>query len=438
MDEEDAGLGDLVVFGAVKFFTQALIAPFHVAKILQQVNYIPCDDFVVRVQHRLESLPTQGDGDGDDDNSGSPADGADSSNGDASSTGDGDNVSELADSIYAQATAPAVVTGPGSAIVVDEQGYLVRTTFSLSDPVRPQYQLPPQDGSLFDTLSNIWRQPDEGLMSMWKGHVAHWLREMMELVVQPTLEGSLNDMLGLPDESIPLIHLDRPLPNVFTLLASRVVTGVLLSPLELVRTRLIVQTVSPSSRKYNNTFHALWTIRHEEGISVFFTGTNLYASILLHTSKSIFKHCSELFIERGLGLKSEERPFLYNLCELLWNLSDLLITLPIETVRRRLQCQIDPGVRQEREFRTLVELRQAPYSGVLDCAQRLVDEEGGKRSARRRKSVADVASQAALERSWYYGWGTKRLFVSIRAQAWVDLAMFFVTSLSNLQDNLES
>ncbi|KXS19860.1 N-terminal nucleophile aminohydrolase [Gonapodya prolifera JEL478] len=171
MDEEDAGLGDLVVFGAVKFFTQALIAPFHVAKILQQVNYIPCDDFVVRVQHRLESLPTQGDGDGDDDNSGSPADGADSSNGDASSTGDGDNVSELADSIYAQATAPAVVTGPGSAIVVDEQGYLVRTTFSLSDPVRPQYQLPPQDGSLFDTLSNIWRQPDEGLMSMWKGGV---------------------------------------------------------------------------------------------------------------------------------------------------------------------------------------------------------------------------------------------------------------------------
>src|SRR4051794_22347732 len=69
------------------------------------------------------------------------------------------------------------------------------------------------------------------------GHIAHWTYEMLHMLLQPTLEGTLNDMFSLPDETIPLVHLDAPLPNVATLVVSHLVIGVLLSPLELVRTR---------------------------------------------------------------------------------------------------------------------------------------------------------------------------------------------------------
>ncbi|KAJ3342288.1 proteasome component pup2 [Gonapodya sp. JEL0774] len=251
-NERDAGLGDLLVFGGVKFFTQALIAPFHVAKILQQVNYIPSDDFLFRLQHHLDLLPSQGDAEGEEDMGGA-AESADSSNGDALSSTE-DTASDLADSVYAQATSPTLYSEPGPTLTADEQGYLVRTTFAFTDPVRPQYQLPPQEGSLFSTLGQVWRHPDEGTLSLWKGHFTSWLREMLDLLIQPTLEGSLNDLIGLPDESIPLVHLDRPLPNLLTLLASRLVTGILLSPLELVRTRSEydrgVNTFSPEGRLF--------------------------------------------------------------------------------------------------------------------------------------------------------------------------------------------
>lgn len=60
---------------------------------------------------------------------------------------------------------------------------------------------------------------------------------MLFVLMQPTLEGFLNDAFHLPDDSIPLVHLDQVGPNFATLMASHVVTGVCLSPIELIRTR---------------------------------------------------------------------------------------------------------------------------------------------------------------------------------------------------------
>lgn len=50
----------------------------------------------------------------------------------------------------------------------------------------------------------------------------------------------LNDLFGLYDDTIPLSHLDRIAPNILTLVASHIVIGVLLSPLEIIRTRYVI------------------------------------------------------------------------------------------------------------------------------------------------------------------------------------------------------
>lgn len=69
------------------------------------------------------------------------------------------------------------------------------------------------------------------------GQYMNWFYEMLHLLLQPTLEGTFNDLFDLYDDTIPLVHLDTVGPNVATLVASHLVVGVLLSPLELVRTR---------------------------------------------------------------------------------------------------------------------------------------------------------------------------------------------------------
>jgi fusion and transport protein UGO1 len=69
------------------------------------------------------------------------------------------------------------------------------------------------------------------------GQFTNWTYEILHLFAQPTLEATLNDTFNLYDDTIPLVHLDRVGPNIATIVASHVVVGVLLSPLELVRTR---------------------------------------------------------------------------------------------------------------------------------------------------------------------------------------------------------
>jgi len=63
---------------------------------------------------------------------------------------------------------------------------------------------------------------------------------MAHLFLQPTIEGILNDTFDLYDDTIPLVYLDKVGPNLATLVASHIVVGVLLSPLEVARTRYIV------------------------------------------------------------------------------------------------------------------------------------------------------------------------------------------------------
>lgn len=75
------------------------------------------------------------------------------------------------------------------------------------------------------------------LVLMIVGQLTNWMYEILHLFAQPTLEATLNDTFDLYDDTIPLVHLDRVGPNIATIVASNVVVGLVLSPLELVRTR---------------------------------------------------------------------------------------------------------------------------------------------------------------------------------------------------------
>src|SRR5690348_16724309 len=71
------------------------------------------------------------------------------------------------------------------------------------------------------------------------GQYTNWVYEILHLFAQPTLEATLNDTFDLYDDTIPLVHLDRFGPNMATMVTSHLVVGLILSPLELVRTRYV-------------------------------------------------------------------------------------------------------------------------------------------------------------------------------------------------------
>jgi hypothetical protein len=121
-------------------------------------------------------------------------------------------------------------------VPIDASGYIVRASV-YDDSTRPPHQIKPIEGGVWQGIGKLMKQPHEGWRSLFKGQYTNWLYEISHLFLQPTLEGTLNDIFDLYDDTIPLVHLDHVGPNLATLVASNLIVGFILSPLELIRTR---------------------------------------------------------------------------------------------------------------------------------------------------------------------------------------------------------
>ena len=176
---------------------------------------------------------------------------------------------------------------------------------------------------------------------------------------------------------LPLVHSPHPTIPLIVGVASHVATGLFMSPLDLVRTRLIVQSAQPRHRKYKGPIHALRTIADEEGgLGAMFLHANLLLPTVFDCACRGLVHIGvPLLIERALRIPAAEQPVAYALAEFLFNTAALLVLLPIETVRRRLQVQSRARVQARSPFRACVEIRPSPYAGIVETFYRIWTEE---------------------------------------------------------------
>jgi Zn-dependent protease with chaperone function len=97
-----------------------------------------------------------------------------------------------------------------------------------------------------------------------------------------------------------------------------------------------------------------------------------------------------VFLHGILGLRRDSMT--YVLGEFVWTSAQLAVTFPLQTAQRRLQAQWTPvvrrGRRHDRPFTPAVRLSPIRYTGVLDCLQRVAQEE----------------SVGALYRGFVYQW----------------------------------
>lgn len=172
----------------------------------------------------------------------------------------------------------------------------------------------------------------------------------------------------------------NPTGSLLAPIASHMITGFLLSPLDLLRTRQIVypRKDSPSA------FTLLSQIIHDEGgiRAVYLDSRFLIPTLLDHSIRPLITLALPGLIHRQLGLRDSMNPLTYPLAEFLGACGGLLITLPIETIRRRLQVQSRSG----HSSKSCVQLRPKPYIGVLDTLWRVLSEERSAPRKRRRRN----------------------------------------------------
>lgn len=140
--------------------------------------------------------------------------------------------------------------------------------------------------------------------------------------------------------------------------------------------RMIVQSASSLNSKYQGIVHAFRTMcREEGGLRGVYASKNLTATILYHTIKPLLSSSIPIVIDRTLGVSASDSPVLYCIAEFVLTTSGLLVTLPLETVRKRLHCQVATSPKNK-PFDTAVAVRPIHYRGVLDALYKIMKEEG--------------------------------------------------------------
>ncbi|KAI8838353.1 mitochondrial carrier domain-containing protein [Chytridium lagenaria] len=244
----------------------------------------------------------------------------------------------------------------------------------VNDPTRPPFETSVAGLSSSSAMRALTRLRYEGFSPYGKVWCqALWFHDIGSMLLQPNVENLVNDALGLQFEVIPLTHVENVMPYLFALASSYTITEVLLSPLELVRTRLIAQTLHPVHRKYYGTGDCLRKIVEEEGLSQLYFNRALLPTVLHYGIQSIFRFGTQLVLERTFNLSSEENPILYQLSEFALKSLEILVTMPLETVRRRMYCQLRKYT--DKPLETVVSCNKIPYTGMIDCMGRLMTEE---------------------------------------------------------------
>ncbi|KAJ1965859.1 hypothetical protein GGI12_000488 [Dipsacomyces acuminosporus] len=394
---------ELVKFAGYRYLATLAACPFNIAQTLLQVQYLPAAAKYALAEAQGQGSSSVSDerggevGEDDDDEAPDPDDPA------------------YYDYLRARQTGSSAQYRAAARARVDHRGYIIPTQEKDAGGVKPGYHLDALPTSKFTVLRRIVTHPTEGFLSLFKGAFSQWAYDMLHLLLQPTLEGLLNEMLGLYDSAPMSTYIDSSAPSALTLVGSNVIVGWLLSPLELVRTRLMIQSASPIHRKYDGAFHALKTVAREEGglSALYFSPFHLIPTLVKHTLDPVFRNLGSFALDRVAGIDPYEHPGTFALGGLIWKTISVAIMLPVETIRTRLQAQtryakrISSGSSQLssskssakdkqqaasfKEFRTCVPLSTVPYTGMANCAWRIFTEEGESlRQIKKRKTPANA------------------------------------------------
>lgn len=136
-----------------------------------------------------------------------------------------------------------------------------------------------------------------------------------------------------------------------------------------------MQTKNLDKKKYNGIYDAVTTIWREEGFSRFYTGLDMIPSIMYHFVTTLTQNCLPVIIQRGFNISSFDSPLLYGILEIVLNTIGLVVSLPLDTIRKRLQIQIRAQLPVKKLLNSSVRTRDTKYDGTLHSLYNIITEE---------------------------------------------------------------
>lgn len=215
------------------------------------------------------------------------------------------------------------------------------------------------------------------------------IQEFLSSTLQPVIHTVLLSLFTPLSPTPGTLTFSQRHPVVLPVL-SHLITGFILSPLDLIRTRLIVQASVQRHRVYKGPLDAFAQIAQFEGgiRGMYLHPELLYPTIIDCTLRPLISAYAPRYVAHFLshrlrlgsvmasGVRAEitedSNPGLWAFATLLGGCAGSIITLPIETIRRRLQVQTRGTALP---LKTCVETRPQRYSGMADAFYSIISEE---------------------------------------------------------------
>ena len=251
--------------------------------------------------------------------------------------------------------------------------------------------------SITHALSQLYLT--SGALGLWRGTNASFLYTTALRTTETFIRSLLLALSGLPETDNTLDLADNPhaLTSLLVVGVASALTGLLLSPLDTLRTRLIVTPGSQGPRGLVQSLRQLPSL---------LAPVNLWLpTALAGALPQLFSAGTPLLLRRQLKLTPESSPSLWSIAAFGTQLGDLFLRLPFETLVRRAQVaslrEADPGIEM------LVPV--APYQGVWGTVYGILYVEGETRTKDAKTGMVRVRrgqGTSGLVRGWRVGfWG---------------------------------
>ncbi|KAF8253131.1 mitochondrial carrier [Wilcoxina mikolae CBS 423.85] len=347
---------------AILKYTSILISqPFEVAKTVLQCQYVPRREGKSKHHQHSRGFATSEEQEGDSEEEETKAEAEENP---WTTFEEGAEDSDDEPKYFASTASPdasptlrpsrAPATGPKK--MTDRAGYVLEDKEGIP---RPDYQIQRcSSGAVNEALKALWNK--EGAWGIWKGTNATFIYSVLASTMESWTTSFISAVLSLPDPGVTEIaDSTHPMASLAVAVAASTLTALLLSPLDVIRTKLIL---TPSTSKPRNLLPAL------RALPSYFISTSLILPTTLHAAiPSLISLTTPYFLKTKLNLDPLLTPHSFNFFAFLSSTVEMFVRLPLETVLRRAQ------IAEAKPERTIVPVGR--YAGVIGTAWVLMKEE---------------------------------------------------------------
>ncbi|SCU88614.1 LAFA_0E13652g1_1 [Lachancea sp. 'fantastica'] len=193
-------------------------------------------------------------------------------------------------------------------------------------------QIQPNSLHTMDVLNSIMEE--EGTRGLWRANNTTFIYNFLSVTLDAWFTGLISPLLQIPDPYfIDIIHSTDTRKSIALTICASVFTGLVLLPLDLIRTRLTVTSVKLEDRSMRNLLKRWSWKRDASGVPLEMVILNVGHSL----TSTVFTNLTGVLLYHQFKIDRFTQTIWYNTLELLSNMLELFVKLPIETLLRRCQ-----------------------------------------------------------------------------------------------------